>query len=111
MTTTQEKSNASTVAEWIFADEDSSLRRYHIVGESLYATLRSTASLEADLMLRAMRALPPFATIPMSAMDFPSTRSDVIEANGRFASGEWSIDEAFVAIGGDIGTIASEVQP
>jgi hypothetical protein len=35
----------------------------------------------------------------------------VIAANARFASGEWSVDEAFVAIGGDIDLIPIEVQP
>lgn len=106
-----ETTRQDTVEAWIFSDADSSLQRYHVVVESLYATLRSKASSRNDLMLRAMRALPPLSIVPEFAIDYPSTHREVIAANARFASGEWSIDEAFAAIGGDIDTIPSEVQP
>jgi len=106
-----ETTRQDTVEAWIFSDADSSLRRYHIVGESLCAMLRTRATARTEMMLREMRVLPPFSIPPMASMNFPSTSADVIAANARFASGEWSVDEAFVAIGGDIDSIPIEVQP
>lgn len=111
MNASEETARTNRVEAWILAAEGSSLQRYHILVESLYATLRSTASSRTDLMLRAMRALPPLSIVPEFAIDYPSTHREVIAANARFESGEWNIDEAFAAIGGDIDTIPSEVQP
>ena len=107
----EETAKPNKVEAWILAAGDSSLQRYHVVVESLYTTLRSTASSRTDLMLREMRALPPLSIVPEFAIDYPSTHREVIAANARFASGEWSVDEAFVAIGGDIDSISIEVQP
>lgn len=111
MNASEETARTNMVEAWILAAGGSSLQRYHIVVESLYATLRSKASSRTDLMLRAMRALSPLSIVPEFAIDYPSTHREVIAANARFASGEWSIDEAFAAIGGDIDTITGEVQP
>lgn len=99
-----------TVEEWIDHDAAGALLRYHILGESLYTLLRTTANSRCQAMLDAMHALPPFSTIPVCAMAFPAIHPDVIAARERFERGEWSIDEAFVSIGGDIDAIDREVQ-